>query len=124
MAARTDLSPLDEDQKRLVNVLRKLQRNFLKHAGEPMEDTEDIANEVERPQPDDEHVEEEDAEYNEQSSTDAEQVYLLAIYLLKFYHFTLYKPKANAELVVKRNSEDADEDGCRHGCRVRLSSLV
>ena len=67
------------------------------------------------------HSEEDATECKERSRVDAEQSFLLTTYLIKFGHFTLWRPSADADLVVKCQTLEDDYDDPR---RVRLSTLA
>ena len=93
---------------RLVGVLKLLLRNIIKiHSGSSS--LQDV-----------DHSEEDATECKERSRVDAEQSFLLTTYLIKFGHFTLWRPSADADLFVKCQTED-DYDDAR---RVRLSTLA
>ena len=104
--ACTPIHPLDENQMRLVGVLKRLLRNIMKIHEGSLQDVD--------------HPEKDATERKERSRVDAEQSFLLTTYLIKFGHFTLWRPSADADLFVKCQTED-DYDDAR---RVRLSTLA
>ena len=57
----------------------------------------------------------------ERSRVDLNQSFLLTTYLIKFGHFTLWRPSADADLFVKCQTLEEDYDDPR---RVRLSTLA
>ena len=67
------------------------------------------------------HPEKDATERKERSRVDAEQSFLLTTYLIKFGHFTLWRPSADADLFVKCQTLEEDYDDPR---RVRLSTLA
>ena len=98
--ACTPVHPLDENQMRLVGVLKRLLRNIIKiHEGS----LQDVYHSGER------------------SRVDLDQSCLLPTYLIKFGQFTLWRPSADADLFVKCQTLEEDYYNPR---RVRLSTLA
>ena len=98
--------PLDENQMSLVGVLKCLLRNIINGRG-ALHDVD--------------HSEEDAAECKERSRLDVEQCFRLTTYLIKFGHFTLWRPSADADLLVKCQTLEDDYDDPR---RVRLTTLA
>ena len=98
--ACTPVHPLDENQMRLVGVLQLLIRNVIKIQTGSLKDV---------------------YHSGESSRVDLDQSFLLTTYLIKFGHFTLWRPSADADLFVKCQTLEEDYDDPR---RVRLSTLA
>ena len=98
--ACTPVHPLDENQMRLVGVFKLLIRSVIKSQTGSLQDV---------------------YHSGERSRVDLDQSCLLPAYLLKFGHFTLWRPSADADLFVKCQTLEEDYYNPR---RVRLSTLA